>query len=69
MPKKYTISNRVHENNNVNEKSFKYIHNIENEPAPMNEYLSYDLSSQINNGLFEVKILAEEIKQIKKEKL
>jgi hypothetical protein len=34
----------------------------------MNEYLSYELSEEINFGLKEVKILADEIKHIKDEK-
>jgi hypothetical protein len=34
----------------------------------MNEYLNYELSEEINFGLKEVKILADEIKTIKDEK-
>lgn len=34
----------------------------------MNEYLNYELSEEINFGLKEVKILADEIKHIKDEK-
>lgn len=30
--------------------------------------MSYDLSQEINNGLFEVKLLAQEIKKIKQDK-
>lgn len=47
-------------------KPFKPTFNYEK--TPINEYLNYELSEEINFGLKEVKILADEIKQIKDEK-
>lgn len=47
-------------------KPFKPVFNYEK--TPINEYLSYELSEEINFGLKEVKILADEIKHIKDEK-
>ncbi len=38
------------------------------EKTPINEYLSYELSEEINFGLKEVRLLADEIKHIKDEK-
>ena len=67
--KAIVISNRLFSDENQKRKNTNFIFKIENEPVPVNEYLSYELSEQINSGLYEVKILAEEIKQIKKEKL
>ena len=68
IPEKKTImvSNRLFSDENQKSKNTNFMFKIENEPVPVNEYLSYELSEQINNGLYEVKILAEEIKQIKK---
>lgn len=47
-------------------KPFKPLLNYEK--TPMNEYLNYELSEEINFGLKEVKVLADEIKQIKDHK-
>ena len=47
-------------------KPFKPLLNYEK--TPMNEYLNYELSEEINFGLKEVKVLADEIKQIKDDK-
>ena len=35
------------------------------EEAPINEYLNYDLSEEINEGIRNAQVLAEEIKQIR----
>lgn len=61
------ITNRVFtkKNENTNFREFSF-NKIENEEPPINEFLCYDLSRQINCGLYEVKVLAEEIKNIKK---
>lgn len=49
-----------------NNKPFKPLVNYEK--TPINEYLSYELSEEINLGLKEVKIISEQIKHIKEEK-
>lgn len=49
-----------------NPKPFKASLNYEK--TPINEYLNYDLSEEINLGLKEVKLLSDEIKYIKEEK-
>lgn len=49
-----------------NNKPFKPFENYQK--TPINEYLSYELSEEINLGLKEVKIISEQIKNIKDDK-
>ena len=49
-----------------NTKPFKLC--INSDKAPINQYLNYQLSEEINVGIKEVKLLSEEIKFIKRQK-